>query len=244
MKWGRPASRICIGNMAENLLTPALTVFEHMALDEVLCTAERAELVLRFYHWTPGPAVTFGYSQFVGSVQSQVKEQNGPLCRRPTGGGIVFHGADLTFSLVFESTLRPSEIYAKLHGAIEQAFVQENGLHSTRQGAVSSSAYAPTQNGIATGCFANPVQDDLLIGGQKILGGAIRRLGSRVLYQGSLQCLGARTNPAFRRAVTVGAQKLLGVVFKTSPVEKELLEKAKALAVSQYQTTAWTEKFI
>ena len=227
--------------MAESLLTPALTVFEHMALDEVLAHQGLPGAILRFYHWTKGPAVTFGYSQFYNSVHNQMTPGKGPLCRRPTGGGIVYHGADLTFSLLFESNLRPAEIYAQLHSAIEQALLQVQ-VKSTRQGAVETSAYAPVQNGMASGCFANPVQDDLVSGGQKILGGAIRRFGSLILYQGSLQCPQARTNPVFRRAVMQGAQQMLGVVFQTQPIEKGLLKQACQLALSQYQTAAWTEK--
>ena len=236
-------SRICIGSMAENLLTPALTVFEHMALDEVLALEKKQEPILRFYHWTQGPAVTFGYSQFYNSVCGQVKAAHGPLCRRPTGGGIVYHGADLTFSLVFASNARPAEIYAQLHGAIEKALAQAD-LQSTRQGIVNPAAYAPAANGIASGCFANPVKDDLLINGHKILGGAIRRFGTRVLYQGSLQCPQARTNPAFRRAVMQGAQNMLQVCFETRPISAETLERVRQLAGAQYQTGNWIKKFV
>lgn len=229
--------------MAQHILTPALNVFEHMALDEVLAQTVPAAPVLRFYHWTAGPAVTFGYGQFYDSVRAQTPPQAGPLCRRPTGGGMVLHGEDLTFSLVFQTGHKPKEIYAALHGAIERALLEQAHLASLRQGAVPASAYAPQQNGAAGGCFVNPVQDDLLVNGQKILGGAIRRFGSAVLYQGSLQCAGARTNPVFRRAVGAGAAAWLGVVFKARPVAQEVLSAARALAVSQYQTAAWNEKF-
>ena len=54
--------------MAYNILTPALNVFEHMALDETLAESVLPGPVLRFYHWAPGPAVTFGYSQFYAFV--------------------------------------------------------------------------------------------------------------------------------------------------------------------------------
>ena len=230
--------------MAQNLLTPALNVFEQMALDDVLAHAAGSEPVIRFYHWTDGPAVTFGYSQFFASVHQQVTKQQGPLCRRPTGGGMVFHGMDLTFSLVCESALRPTEIYAQFHATIEKFLWQAGLLQSVRQGEVSVDRYAPQQNGVANGCFANPVQDDLLAGGHKILGGAIRRFDKRILYQGSLQCVGARTNPSFRRAVSAAAAAWLGVSFHTQPVLPEVLSQAKALAVNQYQTRDWTEKFL
>lgn len=228
--------------MAQSLLTPALTVFEQMALDEVLAHVNGLAPLLRFYHWTEGPAVTFGYSQFYQAVQGQVPQQSGPLCRRPTGGGLVYHGEDLTFSLIFPSALRPAEIYAQLHGAIEQALRQAQLVESERQGEVPAAAYAPVQQGIPSGCFTCPVQDDLLAGGKKILGGAIRRFGQRVLYQGSLQCEGARTQPAFRRAVAAGAQQVLGVCFQTAAVSQEILQKARSLACEQYQTDGWLKK--
>ena len=243
MKWGPRGSRICIGNMAQNLLTPALTVFEQMALDDVLAHAPGTGPVLRFYHWTDGPAVTFGCSQFYRAVKSQLAANAGPVCRRPTGGGIVYHGADVTFSLIFQSALRPAEIYAQLHGAIEQALAQQQ-LCSMRQSAVDTAAYIPTQDGIAKGCFASPVQDDLLVAGQKILGGAIRRFGSRVLYQGSLQYRQARSNPVFRRAISAGAERMLGVKFEPAAITDEMLQQAKMLAAKQYQTADWTEKIL
>lgn len=227
--------------MALQLLTPALDVYGHMALDEVTAHQQPAEPVLRFYHWMPGPAVTFGYSQFYVSVRGQTRPEQGPLCRRPTGGGMVFHGEDLTFSLVFHSVLSPRQIYAQLHGSLERALAAV--LHPYQQGAVAAQAYAPQQNGAAAGCFARPVEHDLLAGGKKILGGAIRRFAGVVLYQGSLQCAAARTNPAFRRAVAAGAADLCGTAFAPEAVPGPWLQQARELAQSQYGNAVWTEKF-
>ena len=228
--------------MAVLFYTPALTVFEQMAVDEVLAQQSTSEPVLRFYNWTSGPAVTFGYSQFYLTVKKQVAAGSGPLCRRPTGGGIVYHGADLTFSLLFESHLRPAEIYAQLHGAIESALVQTHVLQSVRQGEVSASAYAPAQNGIANNCFTNPVQDDLLVAGQKVLGGAIRRFGNKILYQGSLQYPGARDNQAYERALETGIGQLLQVSFTKQELPAAILMRARQLAQEQYMQRSWIEK--
>lgn len=229
--------------MAQQLLTAALTVFEQMALDETLVRTYRAP-VLRFYHWTPGPAVTFGYSQFYAAVKNQVTPAQGPACRRPTGGGVVFHGEDLTFSLVFQSELnRPRDIYAALHSAIERTLGEMGALSSSRQAAVVAAQYAPMQKGVANDCFANPVEDDLLSGGRKILGGAIRRFDKIILYQGSLQCSDARENPVFRRAVKAAAEQMLGVLFEPAAVDQPVMQQARQLAAEQYQTDAWTYKF-
>lgn len=250
------ASLICAGNlerrgdkprrffMADNLLTPALDVYEQMALDEVLVHASLQGPVLRFYHWKEGPAVTFGYAQFYQEVSKQCFAAAGPLCRRPTGGGVVFHGEDLTFSLVFESKWsRPKEIYAQLHSSIENILLQKASFFSSRQEAVDGQAYAPSHQGKAMGCFANPVEDDLLAGGRKILGGAIRRFGNKVLYQGSLQCEQARTKPIFRHCVAEAIGKALNVSFRINPVSSDILQQSKQLSEQQYRTKNWNQKF-
>ena len=228
--------------MAKNLLTPAFDVYEQMALDEVLAHSFDEEAVLRFYHWTLQEAVTFGYGQFYQFVRKQTGDKI--VCRRPTGGGIVFHAEDLTFSLVFQSpTGNPREIYARLHSAIEQSLIDQACLKSSRQTPVAAGAYAPTQAGIAAGCFVNPVEDDLLLDGKKILGGAIRRFGNKILYQGSLQCAQARTNPQYRRAILHGMENALQVKFQTAAVTDPILSQARQLAQNQYSTEAWNQKF-
>src|SRR6201996_7923753 len=72
----------------------------NMALDEALLEAmPRLQIpVLRFYGWIQ-PAATFGYFQKYEEVA--VTTHLRPLIRRPTGGGIVPHDADWTYSAVF-----------------------------------------------------------------------------------------------------------------------------------------------
>ncbi len=230
--------------MGKILQTPALSVFEQMALDEILAQAPLSEPLLRFYCWTPGPAVSFGYAQFYGFVRRDVPAEAGPLCRRPTGGGVVLHGQDLTFSVLFASVQpRPKEIYARLHGALQRALKHSGILQAQRQGAVPAPVYRPQSGGHASGCFANPVQDDLLCGDKKILGGALRRFGGKVLYQGSLQCARARENPLLAQAVAAGLAEALQTPWEETPVSAEVLSAARQLAQTQYATAAWNEKF-
>src|SRR5258707_5016539 len=72
----------------------------NMALDEALLEAmpRLNHPVLRFYGWTE-PAASFGYFQKYSEVQQLTPLR--PLLRRPTGGGIVPHVADWTYSLVW-----------------------------------------------------------------------------------------------------------------------------------------------
>src|SRR5580765_8357192 len=75
----------------------------NMALDEALLEAvsRLGRPVLRFYGWTE-PAASFGYFQKFTEVERATLLR--PLVRRPTGGGIVPHDADWTYSFVFPTT--------------------------------------------------------------------------------------------------------------------------------------------
>ena len=226
--------------------TPALNVFEHMALDETLVREREGKVTLRFYNWTNSPALTFGYAQFVREVRAQTAERHfaGEICRRPTGGGVVYHVDDLTFSLSFPSAEKPTEIYKNLHGTVQAALALSGLSAQLFNKKLPANAYAPSQHHQASACFTNPVENDLIqANGQKMLGGAIRRFGQTVLYQGSLQTPDARQNPAYKQAVINAVRGFLDVNLKIVPVNAQTLCTAKELAISQYDTSVWTEKF-
>src|SRR5438445_11799221 len=90
-----------------------------MAMDEALLEIATGP-VIRFYKWDH-PALSFGYFGKFAVVATHAAERD--LVRRWTGGGIVFHGDDLTYSIVIpvssgffaESAKR---IYVSLHPAL------------------------------------------------------------------------------------------------------------------------------
>ena len=97
-----------------------------MALDEALLEAmpRLNRPVLRFYGWTE-PAASFGYFQKYGEVERLTHLR--PLVRRPTGGGIVPHDADWTYSLAFPAShgwyrLKAAESYRRVHLWLQAAF--------------------------------------------------------------------------------------------------------------------------
>ena len=153
-----------------------------MALDEaILLESAPDALVLRVYAWT-GKGCTFGYSQ----RYALAKKLSGGVdpVRRATGGGVVMHDeGEVTFSLVFSwnRTLAPETIYKNIHRGIHQALKERgtaNGIWSPKT--------AP--EGIAAACFSRAEKMDLVdADDNKILGGALRKKGSKGLYQGSLR---------------------------------------------------------
>jgi lipoate-protein ligase A len=143
-----------------------------MALDEVLLSRVQRP-TLRVYRWK-SPCVTFGYFQSYDLVEKSHPDL--PTVRRWSGGGMVVHGEDLTFSLMIPagnpiSGTSPALFYRMLHGAVSSRF----GGSLAGDGDVSE----------GPSCFASPSRDDLMVGGRKVLGGAIRRSGGALLYQGS-----------------------------------------------------------
>src|SRR5690242_7405132 len=75
----------------------------NMALDEALLEAiAQVEVpLLRFYGWSE-PAASFGYFQKYQEIARATLLR--PLVRRPTGGGLVPHEADWTYSVIFPPT--------------------------------------------------------------------------------------------------------------------------------------------
>ena len=107
--------------------------------------------------------------------------------RRWSGGGVVEHGADLTFSLLVPralalATLPAAESYRRIHEAVGHALARAGDCRGCN---LQKAAVAKTAGSRA--CFENPVAYDLLLAGDKIAGGAQRRTRRGLLHQGSIQ---------------------------------------------------------
>lgn len=155
----------------------------NMALDEALLetVAHLGRPVLRFYGWTE-PAATFGYFQKFAEVERATRLR--PLIRRPTGGGIVPHDEDWTYSLVFPPnhewhSLQAEESYLRIHEWLRSAFARLKVTTELASGKKSA----------AGECFVGHVKSDLLWKGKKIAGAAQRRNRLGLLIQGSIQPL-------------------------------------------------------
>jgi lipoate-protein ligase A len=154
----------------------------NMALDEALLESVAAlgRPVLRFYGWTE-PAATFGYFQRYLEVAGLTALR--PLIRRPTGGGLVPHDADWTYSLAFPPRdpwyrLRAVESYRRVHEWIHAAF---RALGVSTDLALTAHPGGPGQ------CFIGAEKFDLLWKGSKVAGAAQRRNRAGLLIQGSVQ---------------------------------------------------------
>ena len=224
------------------IISPALDTYGQMAIDELLVSSFAP--CIRFFSWDMRPQATFGYIQKIAQAEVELKKIDiNKFTRRMTGGGLVLHKDDLTFSLVFDlpSRIQPSLIYTALHGAMQEELSRAGFLSSVYEG---ESDYNPqTSSGQVQNCFTNPVADDLMQDGKKVLGGALRRFDRRVLYQGSLQIKNAESQKA-KDALLKGFLKYLNLQdFESYNLSADFINEAFNLAQTKYKSEDWLNKF-
>ena len=80
-----------------------------MAVDSALLATATAP-TLRLYAWQPH-AVSLGYFQALSDFGDL--PPGTPVVRRTTGGGAIFHGDELTYSLALDAIALPSGLAAR-----------------------------------------------------------------------------------------------------------------------------------
>ena len=201
----------------------------NMALDEALLRGLKAP-ALRIYRWS-SPAVSFGCFEKYAVASARYPGRE-PV-RRWTGGGVVPHGADVTYSLFAPAgspvaKLKPSESYRLIHACIRDLLERE-GIPAgvvEQERAVESRA-----------CFEKAVRHDILAGATKIAGAAQRRTKSGLLHQGSIQ--NVELPSGF-------ADKLAGAFSQRTrdrAITRDELANAETLAREKYGTDAWLKRY-
>ena len=209
-----------------------------MALDEALLE-QAHQPGIRFYRWDL-PALSFGYFGRFAEVENYRTQRD--LVRRWTGGGVVFHGDDLTYSLIIPVSdpafARSSTwIYTAVHSALRDALVAcgEPAKLAAVAG-VDHSGTVVSDHGCssaASECFANPVRSDVLLNGQKIAGAAQRRTRAGLLHQGSIQHANVPNDFGKRFA------KRLCENCEEISIDPMTLARAEEIAARKYGTTEW-----
>ncbi len=210
----------------------------NMALDEVLLEAmpRLQKPVLRFYGWTE-PAATFGYFQKFSDVERATHLR--PLIRRPTGGGIVPHDADWTYSAVFPPghewhSLKAEESYRRIHNWLRLAFAE---LKVETELAPCCKKSAPGR------CFVGYEKFDLLWRGKKIAGAAQRRNKLGLLIQGSVQPPPVPLKRSdWSNAMRAVAEKHYTVTWTDFAPDAELHDQADALARKKFSQASYNQK--
>ena len=201
----------------------------NMAIDEILLTTASAP-ILRVYQWSR-PSVSFGYFSKHAEVAAQWPTRD-PV-RRWTGGGIVLHGEDITYSLIVPKPHpfaggRAGESYRAVHECLA-GWMKNRGLRvSLTDGAVKQSDE----------CFANPAPHDIVAGEQKVSGAAQRRTRAGLLHQGSIQPIPAGFREEAKTLSSAFAEKV-----QPQELRATQLRAAEALAAEKYATAEWLRRW-
>lgn len=164
----------------------------NMAIDEALFISYEENTsapILRLYGWNPA-SISIGYSQKPEEVLNldACKKENISIVRRPTGGGVIFHDDEITYSLILsESDIGLSnsvkQSFEKITAFLILAYQAFNG-HVSFAKDLHKRISHPAD--IAEFCFSRKEDYDILVDGKKLGGNAQKRRKKIILQHGSI----------------------------------------------------------
>ena len=193
----------------------------NMAVDQALLETTQ-EPVLRVYQWDK-PSISIGYSHDLQALKDSLPAW--PVVRRWTGGGVVWHDSDTTYSLIVPtsdpwSRTRPLDSYQLIHRSL-----------ADRMGDGLLAGDAERKEGSL--CFQAPALHDIMREGEKIAGAGQRRSRHGLLHQGSIRLV---LDEVFWRGWAAQIADKVKVI--TGP-DATVLARAEDLVASRYGTSEW-----
>ncbi len=209
---------------------------ENMAADSAMLSQaiRLGRPLLRTYAWDR-KAVSLGYVQ-----RHDAAPPGFAFVRRPTGGGVVYHDFDFTFSAAFPAGhwltgLDRTTSYNWLNRALQAALLSMGFAAELAACEIPHTVERATMV-----CFTNPTRYDLLLDGRKIAGSAQRHTADGMLHQASLHFGGPLPRPreAFRQALLKGLADVMNVT--TTPfAPDDGFREAWAKFTERYASDAW-----
>jgi len=199
----------------------------NMAVDQ--SWLETAEFpVLRVYEWDQA-TVTLGYAQNLAKLVETLPSW--PVVRRWTGGGVVLHDQDETYSVIVPGShawaeTRPLDSYRLIHQALAEG-LNAAGLDECRLAGPEDLIENPF-------CFVAPALHDVVRGKSKIAGAGQRRGRLGLLHQGSVQQVALP--PGFWSAWAAG---LAATVIPVTELPPQTAARAQELVEKRYALPQW-----
>jgi lipoate-protein ligase A len=198
-----------------------------MAVDEALLREIR-EPVLRVYEWNV-PAVSLGY------FQPWALAGDRPFIRRYTGGGLVDHAHDVTYTIVLPRAhpwmeLSAPDSYCLVHRGV-QAALTACGI---------ASELTPAAQAVESeACFQKAVRFDIVSDAGKLSGAAQRRTREGLLHQGSILLPDPARNADLRAGFAKAFAAHLELDLQSGELTPSETARAADLERERYSTEAW-----
>ena len=159
----------------------------NMAVDEFLfqTLADSPQTTVRFYQWLR-PTVSLGCSQDLDRVaDAAFCRANGlDIVRRITGGKLVLHHQEITYSICSSDTSTFTENLGDSYRLISRGLMrglEEMGVRASLAGPPPAAYVRGTLP-----CFSHPGLDEVEWAGRKLIGSAQKRVAGKFLQHGSI----------------------------------------------------------
>lgn len=168
------------------LISPSLSAKENMLIDKELFDSFKNSSLptFRVYEWEP--SFSYGISQKIDSIKNleDLKKYHQNYAQRMTGGGILFHGNDISYSLIipisYVKSLSVKESYELLCRFLIH-FYKSLGLNPIYAKDIESIDLSKSQY-----CQQGFEPYDILVNGKKVGGNAQRRSKESIFQHGSI----------------------------------------------------------
>jgi lipoyl(octanoyl) transferase len=164
--------------------------YTNMAIDEAIAreqsVAEQPP-TLRFYGWSPS-SFSLGYFQDAYKVLniSRCENEKIPFVRRFTGGEVIFHDQELTYSLSFPETAFGTLNSVKESFKINSSFILEAYRKLGLDAGFVSSGSKGARDPAGALCFESCEEYDIMVQRKKLGGSAQRRIKNIIFQHGSI----------------------------------------------------------
>ena len=223
----------------------------NMAVDaSLLYTLPKGIAAFRHYGWSE-PAISFGYTQRYAEVSTHT-DDGLILCRRITGGGMVDHRNDWTYSLTLQATLPAAqapatELYKTIHNCIRQALAEQQVPSQLAPCPNACGQTTPAKSFTPSQCFTRPEANDVTQpNGKKIAGAAMKRTREGLLIQGSIDRAALPSDfdyTVFSLSLTAQLSKALHLPIGTTEDLRTLFDGPRIQEERQrFASDEWTQK--
>ena len=202
----------------------------NMAADQAWLE-QSTDAVLRVYRWER-PTVTIGYAQSLPKLAEALP--GWPVVRRWTGGGVVLHENDFTYSVIVPAghpwaETRPLDSYQMIHDSLAKALVSA-GFSGCRLAGPEDLIENPF-------CFVAPALHDVVRGKVKIAGAGQRRGKLGLLHQGSVQNVVLAEDFWPRWAAELASKVLI-----EPDMPAKMRDRAEELKTKRYDLPSWLQE--
>ncbi len=173
--------------VADGDLPGAHNMARDVAILEAVSAGE-APPTLRLYGWSP-PCLTLGRHQGVEAADLEFCAREGiDVVRRPTGGRALLHHLELTYAVVAPLGTGPlprplQDAYRTICGALVQAMRSLGVEAELTGGEVNLELPGPRTT---VPCFEAPAGGEVVVGGRKLIGSAMRAHKGTILQHGAI----------------------------------------------------------